>query len=171
MVQTTTYNYVNDVPIKGGEEALNTNWCEIIVTDENDKKIYHNCFVTDIEITDENVIDIASYGRARWKIENENNNTLKTKGYNLEHNFGHGDEYLSQTLCSLNILTYLMHTIQEFIDGQYMELRAITNTRAEFFEELRTISSYIVFKNFESMLAWMIKSRQTKKNVDLTPYI
>ena len=152
VVQTTTYNYVNDVPIKGGEEALNTNWCEIIVTDEN-------------------VIDIASYGRARWKIENENNNILKTKGYNLEHNFGHGDEYLSQTLCSLNILTYLMHTIQEFIDGQYMELRAITNTRAEFFEELRTISSYIVFKNFESMLAWMIKSRQTKKNVDLTPYI
>jgi len=64
-----------------------------------------------------------------------------------------------------------MHTIQEFIDEQYMELRAITNTRVEFFEELRTISSYIVFKNFESMLAWMIKSRQTKKNIDLTPYI
>jgi hypothetical protein len=29
-------------------------------------------------------------GRARWKVENENNNTLKTKGYHLEHNYGHG---------------------------------------------------------------------------------
>ena len=28
-------------------------------------------------------------GRARWKVENENNNTLQTKGYNLTHNFGH----------------------------------------------------------------------------------
>ena len=127
--------------------------------------------MTDIEITDKNVIDIASYGRARWKIENENNNTLKTKGYNLEHNFGHGDKYLSQTLCSLNILTYLLHTVQEFVDEQYIYLRSLAGTRMEFFEELRAVSTYIVFKNFESMLAWMIKSRQTDGNVDLTPYI
>jgi hypothetical protein len=170
--QTMIYNYVNKVPIKSGEDALNTNWCEIIITDnKTKKKIYHNCFVTDIEITNKNVVDIASYGRARWKIENENNNILKTKGYNLEHNFGHGDKYLSQTLCSLNILTYLFHTIQEFVDEQYIYLRSLVGTRVEFFEELRAVSIYIVFKNFESMLAWMIKSRQTNGNVDLTPYI
>jgi hypothetical protein len=170
--QTEIYNYVNKVPIKSGKDALDTNWCEVIITDnKTKKKIYHNCFVTDIEITDKNVIDIASYGRARWKIENENNNTLKTKGYNLEHNFGHGDKYLSQTLCSLNILTYLFHTIQEFVDEQYIYLRSLAGTRMEFFEELRAVSTYIVFKNFESMLAWMIKSRQTDGNVDLTPYI
>ncbi len=29
-----------------------------------------------------------------WKVENENNNTLKTKGYHLEHNFGHGQKHL-----------------------------------------------------------------------------
>jgi len=52
IVQTTTCNYINKVPIKGGEDALDTNWCEIIITNENGKKIYHNCFVTDIEITD-----------------------------------------------------------------------------------------------------------------------
>jgi len=170
--QTEIYNYVNKVPIKSGKDALDTNWCEVIITDnKTKKKIYHNCFVTDIEITDKNVIDIASYGRARWKIENENNNTLKTKGYNLEHNFGHGDKYLSQTLCSLNILTYLFHTMQEFVDEQYIYLRSLAGTRMEFFEELRAVSTYIVFKNFESMLAWMIKSRQTDGNVDLTPYI
>ena len=26
--------------------------------------------------------------RAKWKIENETFNTLKTQGYNLEHNYG-----------------------------------------------------------------------------------
>jgi len=44
-------------------------------------------------------------------------------------------------------------------------------SRIEFFEELRAVSTYILFKNFKSMLAWMIKSRQTVGNVDLTPYI
>jgi len=55
--------------------------------------------------------------------------------------------------------------------GQYIELRSLTNTRVEFFEELRAVSTYILFKNFELMLEWMIKSRQTDGNVDLTPYI
>ena len=39
-------------------------------------------------------------GRARWKIENETFNVLKTNGYNLEHNFGHG----SQTLASILVV-------------------------------------------------------------------
>ena len=47
--ETTTYNYVNDVPIKGGEKALKTNWCEVIVTNEDSKKLYHNCFVVVFE--------------------------------------------------------------------------------------------------------------------------
>ncbi len=33
--------------------------------------------------------------RCRWKIENETFNMLKTGGYELEHSFGHGKEYLS----------------------------------------------------------------------------
>ena len=40
--------------------------------------------------------------------ENEHNNTLKTKGCNLEHNFGHGSEHLSKlpfcsTRCSSSL--------------------------------------------------------------------
>jgi len=60
------------VPLTDGEQVLSINWCEISTVNE------------------ENVVDIITAGRARWKIENENNNTLKTKGYHLEHNFGHG---------------------------------------------------------------------------------
>ena len=32
---------------------------------------------------------MAAAGRTRWKAENEMFNVLKTKGYNLEHNFSH----------------------------------------------------------------------------------
>ncbi len=40
-------------------------------------------------------IDRRGRPRARWKIENEGFNVLKTKGYNLEHNFGHGIQNLA----------------------------------------------------------------------------
>ena len=109
------------------------NWCEVIVTNATGKKLYHNSFVTDISLNVNNVIDISTAGRSRWKIENENNNTLKTKGYHLDHNFGHGKENLSKTLCSLNILAFLFHTVQELDDDLYMELRDNIGNREEFF--------------------------------------
>lgn len=45
---------------------------------------------------------MAACGRARWKIENGTFNLLKTKGYNLEHNFGHGKHHLAAILAALN---------------------------------------------------------------------
>jgi hypothetical protein len=48
--------------------------------------------VTDYELTQTNVIEIIEAGRSRCKIENENNNVLKTKGYHFEHHFGHGSK-------------------------------------------------------------------------------
>ena len=47
-------------------------------------------------------------GRARWKIENENNNVLKTKGYHLDHNFGHGKKHLSSLLLTMNLLAVFL---------------------------------------------------------------
>ncbi len=55
------------------------------------------------------------------------NNTLKTQGYNLEHNFGHGQQYLSSFLASLNILSLLFHTVLELRIG---EVQAAANTLA-----------------------------------------
>ncbi|MEK7295434.1 MAG: ISNCY family transposase, partial [Actinomycetota bacterium] len=76
-----TYRYANQVPLAEGQDALKVNWCELTVTDAQDQVLYHNGFITDFKITDDNVGAIIASGRARWKIENENNNTLKTKGY------------------------------------------------------------------------------------------
>ena len=67
----------------------------------------------------QNVEALVSDGRARWKIENENNNTLKTKGYNLEHNFGHGKKHLSSLLATFNLLAFLFHTLLDLTDQKY----------------------------------------------------
>ena len=88
---------------------------------------------------------IVAAGRARWKIENENNNTLKTKGYHLEHNFGHGKKHLSSLLAAMNILALLYHTFLSFTDESYRLIRAELSTRKTFFDDLRALTRYLLF--------------------------
>jgi len=169
--QFFTYSWENELAINNSKDSIDINWCELIITNLDGKKLHCFSFVTDIKITKDNIEDIILAGRTRWKIENENNNTLKTKGYHLDHNFGHGKKYLSQNLCSLNILAFLFHTIQEFNDEQYIELRSILNTREEFFQYLNMLTTLFNFKSFSKMIEWTILSRQTKENVDMEPYV
>jgi hypothetical protein len=53
---------------------------------EKEKVVYKNSWITDKPVTKENVGLLVECARARWKIENENNNALKNRGYHLEHN-------------------------------------------------------------------------------------
>ena len=90
------YRYLNDVPLRAEEPCLSVNWCELTVTRKSDgHRLYLNSWVTNHPLTPQQVIEVAAAGRCRWKTENENHNVLKTKGYNLEHNFGHGQQHLS----------------------------------------------------------------------------
>jgi hypothetical protein len=174
--QTFTYNYINDLSIKNPNgdtqhPPQEVNWCEVIVTNDSGRKLYHNSFITDINLTSSNVIDIATAGRTRWKIENENNNTLKTKGYHLDHNFGHGKENLSKTLCSLNILAFLFHTVQELDDDLYMKLRENIGTREEFFTGINFLTTLFNFKSLNKLMEFILISRQTEENVDMKGYV
>jgi hypothetical protein len=152
-----TYRYLNQVPIKDGEDALLVNWCELTVTRPDGRVVYHNAWATNHVITDETVIAIVRAGRTRWKVENENNNTLKTKGYNLEHNFGHGKHHLASFLASLNILSLLFHTVLELLDEKYQLLRAHLPTRKTFFNDLRALTRYLVFDSWDHLLTFMIQ--------------
>jgi len=174
--QTFTYNYINTLAIKNPNgdtqhPPQEVNWCEIIITNASGKKLYSNSFVTDIDIHLNNIEDIALAGRTRWKIENENNNTLKTKGYHLDHNFGHGKQNLSQTLCTLNILAFLFHTTQELLNDLYIDVREEMGTREEFFGAINILTTLFRFKSFDKLLEFILISRQTEENIDMKPYI
>jgi hypothetical protein len=154
---TYTYRYANAVPLAEGEDALQVNWCELTVTDPEGNVLYLNGWVTDFPITDENVAALVAAGRSRWKIENENNNTLKTKGYHLEHNFGHGKKHLSSLLAALNILAFLYHTFLSFTDENYRLIRAELPTRQTFFDDLRALTRYILFPHWDALLDFMMR--------------
>ena len=150
------YRFANQVPLRNGSAALQVNWLELVITKESTEEIlYHNNFVTNHTITTTNVIHLAQIGRTRWKIENENNNTLKTKGYHLEHNFGHGHQDLANVLASLNILAFLIHTIQELLEPAYQRLRRALGARKTFFNDLRALTRYMVFDSWDDLFSFM----------------
>lgn len=151
------YRFMNDIPIKEGKNALGVNWFELVILDKEKKVRKRFGFATDYLITRENVIDLVECGRSRWKIENEHNNTLKTKGYNLEHNFGHGKEHLSNLLLTLNLIAFLFHTVLEFFDKRYALLRKSLRRRQTFFEDIRALTRYMCFENWNELLRFMIR--------------
>jgi hypothetical protein len=150
------YRFASQVPLRNGKDALQVNWLELVITHENTGEIlYQNSFVTNHMVTGANVIQLAEVGRTRWKIENENNNTLKTKGYHLEHNFGHGQQDLANVLATLNMLAFLIHTIQELLEPAYQRLRRALGARKTFFDDLRALTRYMIFETWDDLFSFM----------------
>jgi len=161
-----TYRFVNNLPLRDGEDALEVNWCEIVTTDENGKVVFINAYITDHEITDTNCAEIVVAGRTRWKIENEHINTLKTKGYHLEHNFGHGNQYLSEMLFTLNIIAFLYHTVLHIADQSYQAIRKELGSRETFFQHIRTLTYYQYFKSWGSLMKFMVVGLEIELDCD-----
>ena len=151
------YRFAHDVPLKDGEDALRVNWAELTIIDTEGKIRKRHSFATNHHITKDNVVSLVEAGRARWKIENEHNNTLKTKGYNLEHNFGHGKEHLSNLLLTFNLLAFLFHTVLEFFDKRYALIRKTLPRRDRFFNDLKALCQYFLFKNWDDLMRFMLK--------------
>jgi len=161
------YRYVNDVRLRDADAAVVVQWVDItVVHGTTGEQLYHNSFITNHPVTAELVAAVAHAGRGRWKIENENNNVLKTKGYHVEHNFGHGKQYLAAFLLSLNLLAFLFHTVLEWSDDHYALLRRVLARRQTFFEDIRALTRYMVFDNWEHLMAFMIRGLKLESQLD-----
>ena len=106
------FRYLNGVPLNDTHFDVEVNFLEVVETTAKGKTRRFS-WVTDIELTDANVMTVMRGGRARWKIENETFNTLKTQGYHFEHNYGHGHHHLSTVLAYLMMLAFLIDQIQQ----------------------------------------------------------
>lgn len=151
------YRYVNGIPLRDTQPALLVNWCEVTVLREsNAQQRYHNAFITLHPIDDTTVAPIVTAARARWKTENENHNVLKTKGYHLEHNFGHGQQHLAMTLLTLNLLAFLWHTVLHLVDTAYQRIRRQRGTRKGFFQDIQTLTKYFLFESWQHLIDFML---------------
>ena len=133
--QTSTYRWINGVPLRDRKDALMVNYLSLEIRNERTGKVGYTNSLD--KVTGENVELLASRGRARWKIENEHTNALKNRGYNLEHNFGHGKEHASEIFLLLNLLAFQVHTILELCDEEYQKARGSVGRRDSYFHHTR----------------------------------
>ncbi|MFL5254198.1 MAG: hypothetical protein ACJ8AI_15125 [Rhodopila sp.] len=146
------YRWLTDVPLRDGKDALRVNWLEIAIVNAEGETTYRNSFVTDLPVGAGTVVELAACGRARWKIENETFNVLKTKGHNLAHSFGHGKQNLAAILVSLNLLAFAIHTVCDIGDELWRAARAKLGPRYNFFSKLAAITIYLIFPSWEDLL-------------------
>jgi len=94
------------------------------------------------------------------------NNVLKNHGYNLEHNFGHGQNHLCELLLSLNLLAFLFHTVLDLVNYTYQKVREILVTRTTFFKDIRTLLKYSWFKDWSHLFSLIITEHDPSKRVN-----
>ena len=139
------YRWMNDLPIRDGDDALRVNWLKIVSSKPDGTVTYRGAFATSLDVNRGNVAELADCARARWKIENETFNVLKQHGYHLEHNFGHG-----RSLCH--------ETADIDLDNSPGEASSL-------FEHLRTVTEYQVFTSWTAL---MTRHRRTCGTASLT---
>lgn len=89
-----------------------------------EKKFY---FITDLSIKKGQAVEVAEYGRRRWKIENEGFNTQKRQGYNLEHRYSHN----YQATKNHYYLIQIGHMIAQIIEGWENIWKGIQQSREQ----------------------------------------
>jgi hypothetical protein len=78
---------------------------------------------------------------------------LKNRGYNLEHNFGHGKDHAAEIFCLMNLLGFLLHSTQDLADLSYQKARATFGKRDAFFWAMRYETSRYLHLNWLSLLS------------------
>lgn len=151
------YEWANDVPLNGRADAVDVDFIEHTIFNEEGKSVYHATWVTDIAVEKDNAVQIAKGGRARWKIENENFNTLKNQGYHAEHNFGHGKKHASYNFFLFILLAFFLHQILELTDRLFQACRMKFSARKEFWNQLRCTVRILVFDSWEHLLEFIKK--------------
>jgi hypothetical protein len=153
----STWRYLNGVPIRYDEkDPFLVNYVSFETRVKGAQKPgYSNSWVTNKLISDMNVRHLAECGRTRWKIENEHNNVLKNRGYNLEHNFGHGKSHAADNFFMLNLLALQFHTILEYCDLEYQLTYGSFSVRVAFFEALRVLIRRRYFSSWPGFLQYV----------------
>lgn len=150
--ETHRYRFIADVPLRDGKDAVRVNWIGFETSDAKGVVKYKTALVTSLNVTKSNVAEIVACGRARWKIENESFNVLKNHGYELEHNFGHGENFLAMTLAAINMLAFAWHTLLDLLEPPWRKAREAAEKRTSFCAYIGTLTSFVVFPAWTDLL-------------------
>ena len=133
------YRFMHNVPLNDSHPDLKVTVVYNIETNTKTGTTVKRMWVTDLTVTERNVATIVKGARARWKIENETFNCLKTKGYNFEHNYGHGYNGLSNVFAGLMLLAFLIDQILEAFNKTFQAVLKKMVSRIRTWELCRSL--------------------------------
>jgi len=153
--QINNFNYKyydEEVPVNANHKTF-CNYFELEITDElTTKRSFFSSWITNIKVDASNIKRLAKIGRSRWKIENEQFKTTKKGGYNLEHNYGHGENNLSYNFYVLNVLAFLIHQILHITCPDFNDLKDKAGGYRMLYDNLKSVIKYFVFDTFDQLL-------------------
>ena len=116
------------------------------------KKEPYFSWVTDIEITQDNLEQLMRAGRARWKIENETFNTLKNQGYQMAHTFGHGKKNLSTVFSFMMMLAFLIDQIQLIGSTKFQKALKKAKSKTRLWFKMRSFFCNFLINDWDDLL-------------------
>jgi len=138
-----------NIPINNSSNEL-TNF--IYYQEYNTKgEIVTFSWITDLEINRKNIFSTVELGRKRWLIENTVFNSLKNKGYNLEHNYGHGKKNLSNIIIMLLLIVFLIYNIYELISTSMKDLIEQLGSKKMLWRYIQVLCNVCILKTFEDL--------------------
>ena len=112
-------------------------------------------WITDIELTMDNVKEVMRGGRSRWKIENETFQTLKVEtAYDLEHSYGHEQKNLCTIFGMLAMLAFLIDQVQEITCPLFRKAlggQKAKGVKRKLWELLRNVVEWFVLDTWETL--------------------
>lgn len=161
------FEYANGLLLNKTTAGLTVNFIEYWEINRETGKTQHFSWVTDKRIDRDNIYAIMRGGRARWKIENETFNTLKSQGYNFEHNYGHGNENLCFNFAVMMTLAFAIDQIQELASPIFKKALKKAGRRTGLWEKIRGLFFTFRVSSFDSMyksLAFGFKKTKLSEN-------
>ncbi len=159
------YRFINEVPLNDANFDLNINFLEYW-QEKKGGNVLHFSWVTDINLSIDNVYKVMRAGRARWRIENETFNTLKNQGYNFEHNYGHGNKNLCSVFTMLMLLAFLMDQVQFLCCALFNKAKATAGTYRDLWGEMAVLFRYCVWESWEFLYTTIAEATSSGKSID-----
>lgn len=162
---THCFRYCNNVPLNYANDDIRVNFLEYVETSPNGKQRKFS-WATDFVLTEKNVYTIMRGGRSRWKIENETFNTLKNQGYNFEHNFGHGYQYLSTVFMNLMMLAFLIDQVQEMTCSFFSKALKSAKRRTYLWKKIDGYITHYFINSWEHLYEAIADKRKPRVVLD-----
>ncbi len=143
------YRWVNGLTLNHSHPDLKVNFLEYWEIRDGQERIWS--WVTNIPLSRATVEAVMRGGRARWKVENETFNTLKNQGYQLEHNYGHGQQHLATNFAYLMMLAFLVDQAQELSCRLFQAARDRFRSRTSLWERLRALFTDFYIPNWQTL--------------------